>query len=235
VDLTFGVSGGRTTRALRERRLAGEDDTNQTGSTEEGHGMKTFTNTTKRAATVVASVVALAGAAPASGAHAREVVAIDPNLEVRVVQLGELPGFWTVDCPLAFGSATAWAQGGNAEATAVHREGFAMGVRELLRSRKGDVGVSVALRFRSAAGASTDLDRREQLAGHTGYATSFAVPGSPSVRAYSVRTAGFTTVHVAFTRGTDEFAVAVRTAKRAEVGALQQALATAAGRVAGRI
>ena len=195
--------------------------------------MKTFTNKTKMAATVVASVAALTGAL-ASGANAREVVAIDPNLEVRVVQLGEVPGFWAADCPLAFGSASAWAQGDSAEATAVRSEGFAVGVRELLRSRSGDVGVSVAMRFRSEAGASNDLDRREQLAGREGYATNFAVPGSPSVRAYSVRTAGFTTVHVAFTHGTDEYAVAVRAAKSTDIGPLQQALATAVTRLAGR-
>ena len=196
--------------------------------------MKTFTNKTKMAATVVASVAALTGAALASGANAREVAPIDPNLEARVVQLGEVPGFWAADCPLAYGSATGWAQGDTAEATAVHSEGFTGGVRELIRSRSGDVGVSVALRFRSAAGASTDLDRREHLAGHEGYATNFAVPGSTSVRAYSVRAAGVTTVHVAFTRGADEYAVAVRAAKGADIGRLQQALATAVTRLAGR-
>ncbi len=196
--------------------------------------MKRFSNKTKTAATVVASVAALTGAALASGADAREVVATAPSLEARVVQLGEVPGFWAANCPLAFSTSTAWAQGDDSEATAVHSEGFAVGVRELLRSRSGDVGVSVALRFRSAAEASTDLDRREQLAGRGGYATNFAVPGSPSVRAYSVRTEGVTTVHVAFTRGTVEYAVAVRAAKSADIGALQQAVATAVKRVAGR-
>jgi hypothetical protein len=196
--------------------------------------MKSFSNKTKMAATMLASVAALTGAALASGADAREVVTTDPNLEAHVVQLGDVPGFWAANCPLAFSTATAWAQGDNAEATAMHSEGFTVGVRELLRSRLGDVGVSVALRFRSAAGASTDLDRREQLAGRAGYATNFAVPGSPSIRAYSVRAEGFTTVHAAFTRGTDEYAVVVRAAKRADIGALQRALATAVKRVAGR-
>ena len=143
-------------------------------------------------------------------------------------------GFWAVNCPLALGSATAWAQGDKAEATAIHNEGFAVGVRELLRSRSGDIGASVALKFRSAAGASADLYRREQLAGRAGYATSFAVPGSPSVRAYSVRAAGVTTVHVAFTRGTDEYAIVVQAANGTDIGPLQQALATAVSRVAGR-
>ena len=196
--------------------------------------MKRFSNKTKTAATVVASVAALTGAALASGADAREVVATAPSLEARVVQLGEVPGFWAANCPLAFSTSTAWAQGDDSEATAVHSEGFAVGVRELLRSRSGDVGVSVALRFRSAAEASTDLDRREQLAGRGGYATNFAVPGSPSIRAYSVRADGVTTVHAAFTRGTVEYAVAVRAAKSADIGALQQAVATAVKRVAGR-
>jgi hypothetical protein len=194
--------------------------------------MNTFTNKTKMAATVAASLAALSGAALAHGANAREVAATDPNLAARVVQLGEVPGFWAANCPLALGSATAWAQGDNAEAAAVHSEGFAVGVRELLRSTLGELGASVALRFRSAGGASADLGRREQLARHTGDATSFAVPGSPSVRAYSVRTAGFTTVHVGFTRGTDEYAVVVKAAQGTDISTLQQALATAVARVA---
>ena len=68
---------------------------------------------------------------------------------------------------------------------------------------------------------------------HTGYATNFAVPGSHSVRAYTVRASGFTTVRVAFTRGADEYAVAVATAKRTNIDALQRALAATVSRVAG--
>ena len=196
--------------------------------------MKTLTNKTKKATTIVVSLAALTGAALAHGANAREVTPTDPSLEARVVQLGEVPGFWAANCPVALGSATAWAQGDNAEANAVHSEGFTVGVRELLRSRSGDIGASVALRFRSAAGARADLDRREQLAGRAGYATNFAVPGSPSVRAYSVRTAVVTTLHVAFTRGTDEYAIVVQAANGTDIGALQQTLATAVTRVAGR-
>jgi hypothetical protein len=232
--LTFSASGGRTTRPPRWRRLVGKDDTNQTSSTEEGQRMKTFGNKTKIAATVAASVAALTGTALASGADARKIVVTDPHLETRVVQLGELPGFWSANCPLTFSSARGWAQGDPTEAAAVRSEGFAVGVRELLRSRSGDLGVSVALRFRSAAGARTDLDRREQLAARSGYAMNFAVLGSPAVRAYSVRAGGFTTVHVAFTRGIDEFAVAVRAAKSADIGTLQRALAPAVARAAGR-
>jgi hypothetical protein len=106
-------------------------------------------------------------------------------------------------------------------------------VRELLRSASGDMGVSVALRFRSASGAEADLNRREQLAGRDAYATNFAVPGSPAVHAYTVRAARSTTVHVAFTRGADEYALAVG-AKGTDVPTLQRALATAISRVAGR-
>ena len=146
--------------------------------------MKTFATKTKMATTMVASLAALTGAALAHGATAREVAPTEPVLEVRVVQLGEVPGFWAVNCPLVLPDAAAWAQSDNAEATALHDEGFTVGVRELLRSSSGDTGVSVALRFRTAADARADLDRREQLAGHSGYATNFPVPAHPrNVRA----------------------------------------------------
>ena len=189
--------------------------------------MKTFTNTTKMAATMVASLAVLAGAA-----NAREVVSPRPNLEARVMELGQVHGLWAANCPIALGNSTAWAQGDDAEASALHDEGFALGVRELLRSDSGDIGVSVALRFRSAAGALADLDRREQLAGRQGYAVDFAVPDAPSVRAYAVRTAGSTTVHAAFVRGTDEYGLAVEAARDADMKALERAVANAARREA---
>ena len=193
--------------------------------------MKAFSNRTKMAATIVALLTALTGAALAHGANTRETPGA-PDLRVRVVELGQVKGFWTEDCPIAYANATAWAQGNDVEAPALQSEGFVIGVRELLRSDQGDTGVGVALRFRSAAGAKADLDRREQLAGHQGYAVSFAVPGSPSVRAYTVRTKGSTTVHAGFARGAVEYAIAVEAAHGTDVDALQRALATAIGREA---
>ena len=186
--------------------------------------MKTFTPKTKLAATV-ASAAALAGAATAiTGAAAAHGTGEAPALNMRVVALGHVHGFWSADCPIAFDNAAAWAQGDDAEASALHSEGFAVGTRELLRSNSGASGVSVALRFRSASGAAADLERRELQAGRQGYAMSFAVPGAPSVHAYTVRANGTSTVHVAFTRGADEYAVAVETTRGAEVGALEAAL-----------
>ena len=193
--------------------------------------MKAFSNKTKMAATIVALLAALTGAALAHGASTREAPGT-PDLLVRDVALGAVQGFWTVDCPIAFDNATAWGQGNDVEASALQSEGFATGVRELVRSAQGDTGVAVALRFRSAAGAKADLDRREQLAGRDGYAVNFAVPGSLPVRAYTVRTEGSTSVHVAFARGTDEYAIAVEAAHGTNVDALQRALATAIGREA---
>jgi hypothetical protein len=195
--------------------------------------MTTFTKT-KMAATIVTSLAALTGAALAHGANGRDVSATDPNVEVRVVQLGRVPGFWPVDCPISVANAAAWAQGASGEADSLGSEGFVGGVRELLRSKSGDTGVSVALRFRSAAGAASDLDRREQAAGRAGYAANFAVPGAPSVRAYTVRTPGSTTVRVAFTRGADEYAVSVAAARSTSIGSLQRAIATTVARVARR-
>lgn len=196
--------------------------------------MKVFTNKTKTALAVAASLAVLTGGALTHPAHARRLAPPDSTLQAQVVRLGEVPGFWAVDCPMLLDTPAAWAQGGGTEAAALRSEGFVFGVRELVRSGDGDIGVSVALRFRSAVGAAADLHRREMLAGRIGYATNFSAPGSPTVRAYTVRTAGSTTVHVAFTRTTDEYAVAIRAASSTDIGALQRALATAVTRVAGR-
>src|SRR5580765_8014296 len=103
--------------------------------------MNTFTTKTKTAATIVASLAALSGAALAHGAIVREVAEPDPSVTVRVAQLGQVQGFWGVDCPIGVASAAAWTQGDSAEATTLQREGFVGGVRELLRSKSGDVGV----------------------------------------------------------------------------------------------
>lgn len=187
--------------------------------------MKTFGNTTKMAMATVGSLAVLTG--PAS---AREVAMPGSSLEATVVQLGRVQGFWAANCPIALGSATAWAQGDGDESSALRHEGFAVGVREPLRSASGDTGVSVALRFRSAAGAKADLDRREQLAGRQGYPTNFAVPGAPSVRAYAVRTKHSITVHVAFVRGADEYGIAIETS--GDVKKIERAVATAARREA---
>ncbi len=189
--------------------------------------MTIHTDKTKLAAAVVASLAVLTGSA-----NAREVSSPAPNLEARVVELGQVQGLWAANCPIALGNPTAWAQGDDAEASALHHEGFATGARELLRSDAGDLGVSVALRFRSPAGAKADVDRRERLAGQEGYATNFAVPGAPSLRAYTVRAAGSTTVHVAFVRGTDEYGIAVQAGRTTDVKALERAVATAARREA---
>jgi len=190
--------------------------------------MKAFTQKKKTAATIAVSLAALTGGALTHEASAREASAND--LRVHVTQLGDVPGFWSADCPIVLENTAAWAPGDGPEAAALRGEGFAIGVRELLRSTSGDFGVSVALRFHSPAGAKADLSRRERLAGH---ATTFPVPGSSAVHASTARSGGSTTVRVAFTRGTDEYAVAVEAAKDTNLGALQRALVTAVSRVAG--
>lgn len=195
--------------------------------------MKNFTPKPKTAVAIVTSLVALTGAALAHGANAREVSLPDPGLETNVVRLGEVPNFWAANCPIAVGTATAWAQGDNAEASALHSEGFTLGVRELLRSDSGDTGFSVALRFRRPTGANADLQRRERLAGHQGYATNFALFDSPSVRAYTVRTADSTTVDVGFTRGADEYELAIHASPGTDVNALQATVASQVTRIAG--
>jgi hypothetical protein len=198
---------------------------------------RSLTSTTKTGAAVTAIVLALSGAALAAAApsHTPAAASLTPlDLDARVMQLGELPGFWSTACPIAETSAAAWAAGDSGEATALRAEGFVVGVRESVRASSGASGASVALRFRSAAGATADLDRREQLAGRAGYATNFAVPESDAVRAYTIRGRGLTTVRVAYQRGVDEYAVEVDAPARVDVSALQRKVAAAVVRVAAR-
>jgi hypothetical protein len=195
--------------------------------------MKTFTTKTRMAA-VSASLVALTGAAIAPAAtHHESAGPSVPEVEAQVVRLGDVPGFWSYDCPLADANAASWAAGDRAEAAALAGEGFRLGVRELLRSQSGATGASVALRFGSAAAAAADLDRREREAGHAGDATNFAVPGPVAAHGDTVRTGGLTTVRVAYVRGPVEYAVQVRATGRVDVTRLQRVLAAAAVRAAG--
>jgi hypothetical protein len=195
--------------------------------------MKAFTTKTKTiAATTISLAALLTGSALAHSAIRHNTGSVDVvSLETHIVRSGDLPGFWSTECPIAETSAAMWAAGNHAEATALRAEGFVVGVREPLRSRSGATAASVALTFRSAAGATADLDRRERLAGHTGYATNFGAPELRAVRAYTVRTAVWTTVRVAYTRGSNEYAVEVKAAGRANAGALQRVVAAAARRL----
>lgn len=195
--------------------------------------MTSFTTRTRIAA-AAASLSVLTGAALAHAAtHGEPAAPTVAELNAHVVRLGDLPGFWSYDCPLADTNTASWTGGDPAEAAALRSEGFAVGVRELLRSRYGATGASVAVRFGTAAGAAADLDRREQEAGHAGYATNFSVPGQLDARGYTVRTRGLTTVRVAYVRGTVESAVQVQAPGRVDVGRLQRLLAAAVARAAG--
>jgi hypothetical protein len=192
--------------------------------------------TTKSLAATATMVVGLSGGALAAAATSNSSVTTPApaDLEVTVMKLGELPGFWSAACPIAEASAAVWAAGDSGEATALRNEGFLVGVRELLRARSGASGFSVALRFRSSAGAAADINRREQLAGRAGYATNFAVPGAYAARAYTIRSRGLTAVRVAFQRGADEYALEVDAHGRVDVGRLQRTVAATVARVASR-
>ncbi|HZO34131.1 MAG TPA: hypothetical protein VFB17_03540 [Gaiellaceae bacterium] len=196
--------------------------------------MKTFTTRTKTAA-LATSLVALTGAALASAAIHREGASPDvAKVEAQVVRLGDVPGFWSYSCPLADTDAASWAAGDGPEAAVLTREGFTLGVREPLRSQSGATGASVALEFRTAAGATADLERRERDARHAGDARTFAVPGLLAARGDTVRIGGLTIVRVAYTRGSVEYAVEARASGRVDVTRLQRLLAATAARAAGQ-
>jgi hypothetical protein len=194
--------------------------------------MTSITPKTKALAATMTTLVALTGAALARGA-VRVEPTTDLSLGAPVVQLGAALGYWTNDCPLTLGSATAWAEGYTAESNALASEGFALGVREQFRSRWGNAASGLAIRFRTPAGAKADLERRELAAGQAGYATNFAVPGAPPVHAYTVHGGSWTSVNVGYTRGSDEYVFTIDAPRTADISSLQRTVATAITRVAG--
>jgi hypothetical protein len=197
--------------------------------------MKTLTTRTK---TVVAMVFPLAAGTCAAlalvGTSHAAAASSAAELEGKVAQSTDLPGFWSTECPSIERGAAVWAPNDRRQVTALDAEGFLLGVREPLHSDSGDTAVSFALRFRTAAGLTADLNRRERLASRAGGTTSFGVPQLPSARGYTVRTAHLTTVSVVDALGSTEYGLEVNAVGRADVGALQRTVEAAARRDAAR-
>lgn len=188
----------------------------------------TSIRTSRKAAVGAAAVglsltaIALArteSAAPVTPARAAE--------ELRTTALGdELMGFWATQCPIAQPNAADWAGADGAAATALQGEGFEVGLRVPLRSGSGD-GTATAARFRTGHGAAAEVSRlisSEQAAG----AHVSTLAGIPGGRQFALGGARVTRYGVAFTVGSNEYAIQVDVPARAHAADEQANLAAAA-------
>ena len=186
------------------------------------------------AATIVTSLAALSGAALAHGASRPRGCSARP--ERRGARRAAWPGSGLLgrQLPDRGRSAAAWTQGDTAEANALQQRGLqgwraraaALEVGRPGRQRRADVplGGGREGRSRPARAARRPRRLRDELR-RTG------IPLCPCLHRARV---GLTTVRVAFTHGSTEYAVAIAAAERTDIGGLQRALARTAARVAGR-
>jgi hypothetical protein len=195
-----------------------------------------------RIALVVACLVALAVGTAAVGTAALGQTPGQPNatpttapLYTRVLSVGDLPGFWSVACPVAVTSAAQWATH-TAPAAELSSNGFMNGLREPLRSSApGTRGWSVVAQFRSAAGAQrearSELDRARSLGGAF---SQFEVPGIAGGHGYLLPGGSKSRIAIAFTEGRFQYLLQITGVARSHTAALRKRLAEAATTLYGR-
>ncbi len=188
-------------------------------------------HSTKLALVVTCCMVALAagGAALARTPGQPNASSSTAPLYNRVLQLGDLEGFWSVTCPVAVTSATRWATP-PAPAAQLSSNGFMNGLREPLRSRDSEThGWSVVAQFGSAAGAQREARAELGRARVLGAAFSqFEVPSIPGSHGYSLPHGSGSRIEVAFTEGRFQYLIEITGVGRSDATALRSRLAAAA-------
>jgi hypothetical protein len=189
-------------------------------------------HSTKLAVIATICVIALTagGAALARTPGQSDATASTAPLYGRVLSLGDLPGFWSVACPVAVTSAERWAMhSGSADELASN--GFLNGLREPLRSANAAIlGWSVVAQFRSAAGAQrearSDLDQARTLGGAY---LQFTVPGIAGSHGYLTPNGSTTQITILFTEGRFQYLLEITGANTSDVVAMRGRLSKAAG------
>jgi hypothetical protein len=178
--------------------------------------------------TLMVTLVAAGGALARTPGQSNATSATAP-LYTRVLQLGDLEGFWSVTCPVAVTSASEWSIH-SSSAAQLSSNGFLNGLREPLRPAGSAVrGSSVVAQFSSSAGArresELELDQARALGG--AYA-QFTVPSIPGSHGYSFPDGRTSHIAIAFTVGHFQYLVEISGADRSQTAALQARLTTAA-------
>jgi hypothetical protein len=188
-------------------------------------------HTTKLALVATSCLIALSagGAALARTPSQPDATSSTAPLYNRVLQLGDLHGFWAVTCPVAVTTPSRWAMH-NGSAAALSDSGFLNGLREPLRSANpGTKGWSIVAQYRSAAGARRETRSELNQARALGGAFSqFTVDEIPGGHGYSLPDGSRLKIAIFFTAGRFQYLLEVTGAGRAETATLQTRLTRAA-------
>jgi hypothetical protein len=188
-------------------------------------------HSTKLALVITCCVVALSagGAALARTPGQPNATSSTAPLYNRVLQLGDLEGFWSVTCPVAVTSATQWAMH-TASAAQLSSNGFMNGLREPLRTGDSEThGWSIVAQFSSTAGAQREALAELGQARALGAAISqFDVSSIPGSHGYSLPDGSGSRIAVVFTEGRFQYLIEITGAGRSDATALGSRLAAAA-------
>ncbi len=180
---------------------------------------------------VVACLVVLAtgGSAVARTPAQPTTSAATAPLYNRVLQFGDLQGFWSVTCPVAVTSTAQWSMHSSSAAT-LSSNGFVNGLREPLRTaRPASNGWSIVAQFRSAAGARHEA--LGELARATALESAFAgfeIAAIPGSHGYSITDGRSSRMSVGFTEGRFQYLITITGVDRSDATLLRARLVTAA-------
>ncbi len=188
-------------------------------------------HSTKLALIATTCVIALTagGAALARTPGQPDATASTAPLFGRVLSLGDIPGFWSVACPVALTSAAQWAMhSGSADGLASN--GFLNGLREPLRSTSAaTVGWSIVAQFRSAAGAQREaLSELDQARTMGGAYSQFTVSGIAGSHGYLLPNGSTSQIAIVFTEGRFQYLLEITGAHTSDVATLRGRLSKAA-------
>ena len=147
----------------------------------------------------------------------------------RVLQFGDLPGFWSVTCPVAITSAAQWSMHSSSTAT-LASNGFVNGLREPLRaSHTASNGWSVVAQFRSASGARHEaLGELARATARGGAFAGFEIAGIPGSHGYSLADGRSSRMSVGFTHGRFQYLITIAGVGRSDASLLRARLVMAA-------
>lgn len=192
----LGVWASRGALSDRRRRLTGPLRLTIISPTEMRGGVL-------RSACVKAGAAAVLCLAVAGGAYGSGVAATFP-LAQRVLKAGQFAGMKPSKPPTVINSASGWAQGNTTMAAQLRHWGFVAGVAEnmLTPGNQSRFGLSIVMKFASAASAKAELASDSTSNGPWRY---FKVPGIPGARGFEALapagTGGTSGRNVGFTDG----------------------------------
>ncbi len=179
--------------------------------------------------TICAIALAAGGGALARTPSQPDATSSTAALYNRVLQLGDLHGFWSAMCPMAVTTPSQWAMH-SGSASRLSDNGFLNGLRVPLRSSSpGMQGWSIVAQYRSAAGARretrSELDQARALGGVFSQFTVDEIPGSLG---YSMPNGSTVQIAISFTAGRFQYLLEITGAGHAAAATIRNRLTRAA-------